>query len=268
MPYVRRPPRLTGGGPTWDLRGKRGGPKPGGGPKRRGRVPEADVLMMLDDSIAGIVAALSRGDVVVGRELRRRALKYAALLPAVRIRRQRRILDELTVRIGQADAPARFPRGRRHRPPAQRPDIARRDTGPPSSGVSAAVEPQASLAEPSSDRQSLKVAVGPEIITVPGIGRPQQPGGPKVGRQKPAATAVRAKDVKWAARQGRIDRTAGTARGKYQTFRRIYGLSDSKLTRQMWTAYNQAATKRKKPGRGGSVWTVSGGLPTLGKRAR
>jgi hypothetical protein len=276
VPYARRPPRLTAGGPTWDLRGKRGGPKPGGGPKRdgtakpvRGRVPEADALMMLNDSIAGIVVALNRGDVLVSRELRRRALKYAALLPADRIRRQRRILDELRVRIERADAPARYPRGRRpHRPPVQRPDVTRRDPGPASSGASAVIEPRASLPESSADQQSLEVTVSPEIVHVPRIERPQQSSQLKAARQKPATTATGTKDVKWAARQGRIDRKAGTARGKYEQFRRIYGLSDSKLTRRMWTAYNEAATRRKKPGRGSSVWTVSGGLPSLGKRAR
>jgi hypothetical protein len=150
----------------------------------------------------------------------------------------------------------------------QRPDVTRRDPGPASSGASAVIEPRASLAESSADQQSLEVTVSPEIVHVPRIGRPRQPSQLKAARQKPATTAAGAKDVKWAARQGRIDRKSGTARGKYEQFRRIYRLSDSKLTRRMWTAYNEAANRRKKPGRGSSVWTISGGLPSLGKRAR
>ncbi len=283
MPFARRPPRLTGGGPTWDLREKRGGggPRPASepkrsGPKRRGagnaarsRVPEADALMILNDSIAGIFVALKQEDVSVSRQLRHRALKYAAMLPRGQTRRQRGILDELKIRIDHADALTRRPLDRRrHPPPAQRPDVTRQDRGPAGSGASSAIGSEASVAGPPADQQSLEIAVSREMIQTPRIGQRQQRGRPKVTRREPVTTAAGVKDVKWAARRGRMDRKTGTACGRYQKFLSTYSLSDSKLARQMWTAYKPMVTKRKRPSRGRSVWTVSGGLPTLGKRAR
>jgi hypothetical protein len=110
-------------------------------------------------------------------------------------------------------------------------------------------------------------AAGLEIIQVPRTRRTQESTTPKAIRQQVAA-ATKAKDVTWAARQGRTDRKAGTACRRYQQFCVTYSLDDSTLTRQMWTAYAPKASKRKKRGKARSIWTVSGGLPTLGKRAR
>jgi len=86
--------------------------------------------------------------------------------------------------------------------------------------------------------------------------------------QGTVTAATRAKDAAWAGRQGRIDRKAGTACRRYQQFCSVYGLNDSKLTQQMWAAYAPKAHKQKNPRKARSVWTVSGGLPSLGKRAR
>jgi hypothetical protein len=113
-------------------------------------------------------------------------------------------------------------------------------------------------------------AAGLEIIYVPqarptlGSARP-----PKlIQGQATVTAATRVRDVAWAGRQGRMDRKAGTACRRYRQFCSVYGLSDSKLTKQMWAAYAPKARKQKKSRKARSVWTVSGGLPTLGKRAR
>ena len=111
-------------------------------------------------------------------------------------------------------------------------------------------------------------AAGREIIYVPRKGRAQEPNSRKATRQGAVTIAAGAKDVKWATRQGRMDRKAGTACQRYQHFRSTYRLSESKLTHQMWTAYVAKTATQKKRNRVRSVWTVSGGLPTLGKGAR
>jgi len=111
---------------------------------------------------------------------------------------------------------------------------------------------------------------GLEIIYVPqtrrtlGSAVPPEP----IPGQGTVTAPTKTRDVTWAARRGRLDRKAGTACRGYQQFCGVYGLNDSKLTRQMWTAYAPKAPKRKKRAKARSVWTVSGGLPTLGKRAR
>lgn len=110
-----------------------------------------------------------------------------------------------------------------------------------------------------------------EIIYAPQMRRTlasSMPPGP-IQRQSTITDTTKAKDVSWAVRQGRMDRKAGIVCRKYQQFCKVYGLKNSKLARQMWTAYVAPSTpQRKKRGKGGSVWTVSGGLPTLGKRSR
>jgi hypothetical protein len=112
-------------------------------------------------------------------------------------------------------------------------------------------------------------AAGRDIIYVPRRGRTQAPGSPKAAtQQRTVIAAARAKDVKWATHRGQMDRKSGTACRRYQQFRTTYNLSESKLTRQMWIAYAAMPTTRKKRKRARSVWTVSGGLPTLGKGAR
>ncbi len=98
-----RPARLTGGGPTWDLRT----PKRGGRPARKSPIPEADAAMALNDAITGVVAALGKGDVAQARAMRRRAWEYVALLHPAQTVRQRRILGMLGRRIAQAGRTAR-----------------------------------------------------------------------------------------------------------------------------------------------------------------
>jgi hypothetical protein len=94
-----RPARLTGGGPTWDLRT----PKRVSRPARKSPIPEADAAMALNDAITGVVAALGKGDVAQAREMRRRAWEYVALLPPAQTVRQRRTLGMLRRRIAQAE---------------------------------------------------------------------------------------------------------------------------------------------------------------------
>jgi hypothetical protein len=68
----------------------------------------------------------------------------------------------------------------------------------------------------------------------------------KTALKRGTATVAAADDLKWYARRGRIDRTAGTACRKYQRFLSVYSLSDSESTRQKWTAYRQATKEPRK----------------------
>ena len=98
-----RPARLTGGGPTWDLRT----PKRLGRPGRKSPIPEADAVMALNDAITGVVAALGKGDLAQARAIRRRAWEYVALLHPAQTVRQRRTLGMLRRRIAQAERTGR-----------------------------------------------------------------------------------------------------------------------------------------------------------------
>jgi hypothetical protein len=98
-----RPARLTGGGPTWDLRT----PKRASRPPRKSPIPEADAAMALNDAITGVVAALGKGDVAQARAMKRRAWEYAALLHPAQTIRQRRILRMLSRRIAKAERAGR-----------------------------------------------------------------------------------------------------------------------------------------------------------------
>jgi hypothetical protein len=98
-----RPARLTGGGPTWDLRARKGG----GRPPRKSPIPEADAAMALNDAITGVVAALRKGDVAQARAMRRRAWEYVGLLHPAQTVRQRRTLGMLRGRIAQAERAGR-----------------------------------------------------------------------------------------------------------------------------------------------------------------
>lgn len=82
--------RLTGGGPTWDLRAKKQGPS-----RPRPAVSEADVLMALDEAILGMRIALRDGDLGRAREMRRNAWGYVEMLPLGATWRQRRTLGQL-----------------------------------------------------------------------------------------------------------------------------------------------------------------------------
>jgi hypothetical protein len=94
-----RPARLTGGGPTWDLRT----PSRESRPTRTSPIPEADAAMALNDAITGAVAALGKGDVAQARAMRKRAWEYAALLHPAQTVRQRRTLGILGRRMAQAE---------------------------------------------------------------------------------------------------------------------------------------------------------------------
>jgi hypothetical protein len=98
-----RPARLTGGGPTWDLRT----PKKGSGPARKSPIPEADAVMALNDAITGAAAALGKGDVAQARAMRRRAWEYVAFLHPAQTASQRRTLGMLRRRIAQAERTGR-----------------------------------------------------------------------------------------------------------------------------------------------------------------
>lgn len=87
-------------------------------------------------------------------------------------------------------------------------------------------------------------------------------------RAEPEPTGSVVKNVVWARRLARVDRKAGTAISRYAEFRSRYDLPAEKLTQQMWSAYTTVTRARKGKGRRRSVWTVSGGLPTMGKRHR
>lgn len=98
---MRRPPRLTGGGPTWDMRPRKARVRP----PRKSPIPEADAAMALNDAITDAVAALRKGDVAQARAMRRRAWEYVALLHPAQTVRQRRALGMLRSRIAQAERP-------------------------------------------------------------------------------------------------------------------------------------------------------------------
>jgi hypothetical protein len=98
-----RPARLTGGGPTWDLRI----PKRAGRPPHKSPIPEADAAMALNDAITDVVTALGKGDVAQARAMRRRAWEYAAMLHPAQTVRQRRILRMLRPRIARAERAGR-----------------------------------------------------------------------------------------------------------------------------------------------------------------
>lgn len=84
--------RLTGGGPTWELRTK---------PPRQQHpqplVPEADALMALDEALVGIRLALVAKDFRRAWVLRSEAWRYADLLPPGKTRKQRRALGQYKV---------------------------------------------------------------------------------------------------------------------------------------------------------------------------
>jgi hypothetical protein len=90
-------------------------------------------------------------------------------------------------------------------------------------------------------------AVGREIMYVPRPRRRQEPGSRKATQKQGSVIAHGVKDVTWAARQGRIDRKAGTDCRKYKRFIGTYNLSESGLTLQMWTAYKQATQQTPVP---------------------
>lgn len=81
--------RLTGGGPTWDLRSKTPAQRTPQGP-----VPETDALMALNEALVGLRIAFKEGDYPRAWTMRREAWRYADLLPPGKTRQQRRALGQ------------------------------------------------------------------------------------------------------------------------------------------------------------------------------
>jgi hypothetical protein len=79
----------------------------------------------------------------------------------------------------------------------------------------------------------MAMAADLEIMYVPRPTRQQEPVTRKAARKPGAVAAAGAKDVTWAARQGRADRKAGTQRRRYKHFLSAYSLPESGLTLQM-----------------------------------
>jgi uncharacterized Zn finger protein (UPF0148 family) len=72
-------------------------------------------------------------------------------------------------------------------------------------------------------------------------------------RNERTVTVATAKDIAWAARQGRQDRKARTQCGSYKSFHKRYNLRRSEKAWEMWTAYYRssrqasASPQRKSP---------------------
>lgn len=114
-------------------------------------------------------------------------------------------------------------------------------------------------------------ALNRRIILIPTDGKVQDSArpSPATGRKvEPEPQAPIVKNVEWARKLARADRKMGTAFSRYAQFRSCYDLPDEKLTQQMWNAYIVITRARKGKGQRRSVWTLSGGLPTLGKGRR